>query len=83
METVLSSHTSVSLEALKTGSEAEVVGGGLISNAGDHPHGVDCKEEGHDSSDEEVEVEEVKDELENLQADTLYHEFRLDVSLNR
>ena len=81
METVLSSHTSESLEALKIGSE--VVGGGLISNAGDQPHGVDCKEEGHDSSDEEVEVEEVKDELENLQADTLYHEFRLDVSLNR
>jgi hypothetical protein len=79
METVLS--TSESLKSLKNGlnSEAEH---GLISNGGDS-HGLNGNGDCHDSSDDEVEVEEVKEELEKLQADALYHDFVLDVSLNR
>jgi len=79
METVLSSQTAESLKTLKNGlnSEAEH---GLISNGGDH-HGLNGNGDCHDSSDDEV--EEVKGELEKLQADALYHDFVLDVSLNR
>ena len=88
METFLASQTPESLKAKK-------VEAGLTLNGGDDNHGIN--ENGlsngahhglngngdEDSSDEEVEVEEVKDELETLKADTLYHDFCLDVSLNR
>ena len=77
METVLSTQAPEALKAAKI--DSEVLSVGVISHGGDS-HGLDGNGH-HESSDDEV--EEVKDELEKLQADTLYHDFRLDVSLNR